>query len=894
MLQRKFAQLPVKSFTIAPGEVIGEGEGEKLIYMANKPSGVEDGCVAISMQNPHYRAYIAAQLAILTTGTHPNLALQNRYNDLIHQTPQFQSMSENQKIDILLQDTIRIKHRYPLTATDLRKIFFSFGKFHEVKAFQAYYENQGMGGLLFEQCKTDAGITPQMSIWPQIGKLNHKIKEVFMVKQDGKMVLGRTGPGTDRLLKTEVGQKFQILANPFLVIATAGISLIGFGVLTLGWKAALLARNTIDTANSDAIVETLGTKIANIRGFTSQKIETIQGTYKNGEPKIGTIVTLFPGCQDLSGKLEGGQSNHTNVVTQWDSNGIAIHIDENNNIIRTQENNTDQYEKITPDGKIEAATPEEYHTAKSVSADNIKGLGEALISCICLGDRDGIGEIGQNKVILPLDPPDGNYQYQFYGIDFGKAYENENTIVNSLTDDFYFDNPTERKKRFLNISILYDNPLSEKMKGIYLMAVLRNKLTDEDKEAIAQDFENRGDKVFADKLRSYPVSLALEYGAETGRTLSEHSQALLKEQGTKADELKMWVRNGDLWLIKKEENTYRQLAKDSTDKQKKSHYLAYADRLNEVYNIANATDKKVLAVFEKRLFLPPSQIDLLENIEKLTAKKVTVLSPDGNVLLNHLKVEPADRIPWQLEKKGEGYVLHCEATQDLGTIQDKLRSVNLNILNAVVVSKSDNRLSISLTPEAIEMLSTQLTEDKVAATRKVTNYRTKAQRDNLHTRFNVNKQELNTLSPPIELEPPTTRPKAVTSMKNYQTKNDNKNTAVLSMDTHHPITKIQADLKAHNIDKWVSVTEEKSNIAFYTQQSLHAEQLEQLCIIAIENAGKDKTIHVSESNPHADAVYAALQKALTLAIEKKQYTQENAPQIKREAPVSEVKFKFDS
>jgi hypothetical protein len=48
------------------------------------------------------------------------------------------------------------------------------------------------------------------------------------------------------------------------------------------------------------------------------------------------------------------------------------------------------------------------------------------------GDRDGMGKKGQNKAITPLDPPVDNQIYQFYGIDYGKAYVADNPVIKSL------------------------------------------------------------------------------------------------------------------------------------------------------------------------------------------------------------------------------------------------------------------------------------------------------------------------------------------------------------------------------------------------------------------------------------------------------------------------------
>ncbi|HRE31806.1 MAG TPA: hypothetical protein PLD88_07530, partial [Candidatus Berkiella sp.] len=97
---------------------------------------------------------------------------------------------------------------------------------------------------------------------------------------------------------------------------------------------------------------------------------------------------------------------------------------------------------------------------------------------------------------------------------------------------------------------------------------------------------------------------------------------------------------------------YHRLAAENP-KQKKE-YEEYAKRLTGILKIANDTDESILKTFEKRMRLTPTQIDLLDNLEKLTANNAHTLSPDGSVKLNHIRVENTDRIAWQLNKHDDG------------------------------------------------------------------------------------------------------------------------------------------------------------------------------------------------------------------------------------------------
>ena len=772
--------LPIKSFKVAPGDVVGG-----LIYIMDKPVGIEEGMIGISIANPSYQNFIKEQLASLEAGSNTNHALKRKY-DQIRNLEDYQKLTtEEDKINFLIRHKEHVKHRYPVTLSDLNKTFFKFGKLHEVKTFRAYYENVGMGGLLFSAYKDKIAVDDTKHFAAQINQFINAEKndpdkkkpqdqDVYMVKQDGELVYGRTGPGIRRILKTEIGQKFQILANPFVVGATGGMSLLAFAGATYGWRAALLSRGTISTVNSDAIVETIATKIANIRGFESQDIEKINGDYgKGGPPKIGTIVTWSAGCKDGTGRLAGGEKNKTNVMVCCDENNNHIRVDKNNKMVRAIPDPTNKGKLVyVREGK---RVPQSvYDKAMSVSEHRVSGLGESLASFICMGDRDGIGEVGQNKVFKKIDPPKGKHTLQFFGIDFGKAYEKANPIVDpkvgNLQDDFSFKNPSNRKERFLNASVLYDNPLREKMKGIYLMAALRNKLSDEQKKMIVAEYRVSGDVEFADKLAGYPKSLEVKY----------------KDQLTSN---RTWLENGDLFLIKKEENEYRMMAKkEGLPDAEKKHYLAYADRLGDIYKTAKETDDKVLNIFSKRLALTPSQIDVIDNLEKLTAKKVHILSPDGKVILNHIRVESKHRTPWQLEPSADGntFVLTCDSRNS--DILSKLKTMP-EIAGEITIQNTktnNNQVTITLDKEQFEKIATVLKEENVAKARKLTQFRTDKVKDAFDNELNGKKSEI---------IPPQEKVKAKSEVKVAQHKK-----VTIDVPLPQPKKGFWAAYKAANID----------------------------------------------------------------------------------------------
>lgn len=700
-------KLPPKSYKVAPGDVIGG-----LVYVMDKPLGIEEGMVGISIDSPGYRQFIKEQLALLQQQKNlPSPELQKRFNTFYKKNKiDFDAANEQTKIDMLMADKVHEKRRYGASWKEFKDVLFSFGKYHEMKGLQSYYVNKGMGGLLFDSYKKHCKISKKDHFAKHINKLIENDNKAVMVKQDGKMVNGGTGPGWKKILKTTTGKKLQRLVNPFVVIFTAGLSALVFGVALGLWRRHYLKNNTPTSVNADAIVESLSTKLAAIRGFTSQEIDTIEGTYKNGAPKVVTAVTWMPGCRDLSDKLAGGKDNYTSVIVAWDKHDVpykvaTIHDKEYTIRAKGKDKNgtITGYEKVDQNGKVTPATLADYQAGKLISNDAISGLGESLLSFIAMADRDGMGKMGQNKAILPLKNPQGNMTHQFFGIDFGKSYKGPNPIVNSLNDDFSFDNPEGIRERFVNYSALYDNPLREKMKGIYLLAALRGKLSDEEKEKIAAEYQAGNDPIFAEKLRQYPASVG--------------------------------GKDSDIKLIAAEKRKYLDLANDPKNTAQRDEYLQYADRLDQILTISQKTDNAILKTFNKRMHLTPTQIDLLDNIEKLTANQAHTLSPDNQVHLNHIRVERADRTQWQLQKNIDGtFNLVCENKDNLPAIAQRLSKIKDENLSKILAkaAESEGKLSIkNLSVDEINTLSKELTEQKVAQTHQLP-YRSVATRNHFH------------------------------------------------------------------------------------------------------------------------------------------------------------------
>ncbi len=779
---RHLNQLPQKSFKVAPGDVVGG-----LIYVMDKPLGIEEGMVGISIDSPAYRAYIKDFIRSLdqrrqdSNNAAPSeiKQIQNKYNGLV-KFPSFADLSLEQQemvMDLFLHhpniqsylnglpdnekkimtdfasEAFNFDPNEPLHKripvpfiTNLKKLFSK--KMHEMTRTQ--YINEGMGGLLFEQYKVHCGIRKHEPFAKQIQKLitqgNEKNKDpnlpknkVYMIKQDGELGLfGGTGPSVKKILKTTTGRKLQNLMTPKWLIPTLGLSGLYVAAVLGVRKIGYLLKNKPTTVNAEAITETIATKIASVRGCYTQDIETVKGTYEEGSPKIVTMVTWTPGCRDLTGKLMGGDAKMRNIIVAQSKKGEIIKIDKNDNLLIKREIKEGVYKYIKIDTKGNSTEysegnlkliKKEYDTAKAVSEDKIDGLGESLITYISLGDRDGIGKKGQNKAVTPAP----GKRFQFFGIDFGKAFKGENPIVGSLRDDFSFKEPVGSfprslfdDTRFVNYSIMYDNPLREKMKGVYLLAALRGLLTDPHKEKIAKEYEAT-DKAFAEKLRNHPV-----------------------------DGL-----NSDLMLIDKEITHY--LNEAAAFPEKADEFKIYIERLNDIRAIAVKTDNTILKVFEKRLKLLPSQIDILEKMEKLTAHKAHILSSDGKVILNHIQVKNKNRIPWQFDDHGN--LVSGPITRDLGAVIQKFTTLTENLSrHAKTLNPKDADLesllahlkSVKFTEAGIKIpkltdkqqaaFSKYITEESIAIIQDLPEYRNDTKRKAFHDRLKALNSSKNTVS----------------------------------------------------------------------------------------------------------------------------------------------------
>jgi len=686
--KKHLSQLPQKSFAVAPGDIVGG-----LIHIMDKPIGIEEGMVGISVDSQPYIEFINKRLNSFTSkkvNKFTNKPLKNRFEQLLQEKnmthAQFDMLSSSQKISMLIHDQVH-------QTIDVNS--------------EMQLQNVGLGGLLFKEYKKFIGVKPNDKFFKEIEKFNQTKNKVYMVKQDSPMVLGGSGPTIKNINKTKTAKKRE---EKF---SKSNLGLLSFvpKAVVLAQRAFYLAKGSSININKDVIKETMATKIANLRGMPSQEIDVIKGTYADNSIKYCNIVTWTEGLKDLTGHLRGSASNDGSVCVALGKNNQPLKMNRNQEIIEAvTRNNHTVYQKYTQDMPTPQLCSEAEYTdqdAVFLSDHNIEGLGESLLTMLNMGDRDGIGKSGQNKGIRPLLDSQGQVvpgKFQFFGIDFGKAYDGENKLLNGLQDDFSFDNNAkDANKSFVNYSNLYDNPLIEKMKGAYLLATLRGKLSLDAQQAIAQDYANRGDINFANKLTSYIASVNAQV-----------KDAIADDNSSNKSNF------DDISLIQHEQQKYLAMANQALNKKDKKHYLALASSLEDIANISQQSDNKILDTFKKRISLLPEQIEILDNMEKLTAHQAYTHTPDGTVQLNHIRVEQNDRTPWQLEKNvhNKNYTLYCDTSDNkvIQAVKTKLASAQKSgLIPATLTLAPNNGIRFeNVTPFMLSELTNLLTEDKVA------------------------------------------------------------------------------------------------------------------------------------------------------------------------------------
>lgn len=448
----------------------------------------------------------------------------------------------------------------------------------------------------------------------------------------------------------------------------------------LRWLAAaiysIFRTRPRDEENMNATREVMATEIAAKWGMKTHQQALCESSYSDGHIKFSTISTwennftpLTNEQEDLDDEdskfgivIKGGDYNYGNYIAEPDTTG--------------------QYR----------------------SYNKIKNLGEHLALAIVLADTDHISSTGRNKgKIRCKDSTDANELYELFYIDMGQSLRRlENPLLKYVQDDFSLNLPASSK--FKNFSVFSDTPLSEKMRGIYRLHKLRtgnmppDYILDEydplfkaELGAIEEDADlevfDRYETLFNERYNTGKKTAAAykEYLKQIQRAKRNHPQdtrkLLIKFNADKiltVEEANLPGNINDvqvLEILNKCQKRFKDFIQHYNLNAVK--YKTYAQQVLSVRNTYLNDTKTLLKIFAARKELSPSELDFLDNMEKLSAVKIdktsagtaritsasSIRSPDGSVILNHLRVEPGKRIIWQLQrpvdKEGE-YILSTQ------------------------------------------------------------------------------------------------------------------------------------------------------------------------------------------------------------------------------------------
>jgi hypothetical protein len=240
-------------------------------------------------------------------------------------------------------------------------------------------------------------------------------------------------------------------------------------------------------------------------------------------------------------------------------------------------------------------------------SDNNVNLGPHAAMMILLGDNDTIGSQGQNK---------GRKGNQLFGLDFGHAFRDKpNPLIKHLRTDLGFNGNSS----FKNMGTMFhDTELSERMQGMFYLYKMMG--------------ENNRKEFF---------------GEETSLE-RKNIEAAIVAYGEKYSDFRVKmgeIKDGSLI------ETFNQYQENMTEPE---HKLAVKDAKETV----TASLREMSSLMGARMQLSPDEVDLLQNLERLSSK-TTQVSKDGKVLLNHLQVaDPKHgRVEWNMTKADGRMVL---------------------------------------------------------------------------------------------------------------------------------------------------------------------------------------------------------------------------------------------
>jgi len=387
--------------------------------------------------------------------------------------------------------------------------------------------------------------------------------------------------------------------------------------------------------NINGILECVASQVARAYGMQAQDQSVTYSTYVDGFPKILPTAVMVK-LEDFKYRLAGSKHHNKYLVKlQRDKEGKIV---------------------LNPNGtpaflKLECSNNQSY----AISDNSIIDLPLFLALILQIGDPDKVGSMGQNMA---------NVLNRLFGFDFGHAHRG-NHIIETLEDDFTFVQPSG-KDCVKNISVFYDNTLSQKMQGMFLLYQMST--------------EETLNEIFTTAERMNICNAILKY---------KNIYPLFSEIISK-------IKPGS------EENIFDQeyeklIAKAndlSIDSKSQDEYLLYASKVKEARKAAVYARVDMLNIFKRRMQLEPKLLDLIDQLE-LFCSETTMLSNDKKVLLHHIRRKPhAKRNIWQVENS-DGDLILTASLSNPNQFTAYLSSLNLKSCSFEKTASGEYRLTCS-------------------------------------------------------------------------------------------------------------------------------------------------------------------------------------------------------
>jgi len=400
-------------------------------------------------------------------------------------------------------------------------------------------------------------------------------------------------------------------------------------LIVRGWK--LYKTGKVYDLNFAAVREVLGNDMARAYGIKTQTQFLYPGQFEDSTKLLLTTGLWVKGAKDLGG-----------------TNGDCLAGDKGDNKYLVK--------------KVKMP----FQNISYLSDNSVKNLADKICLLLTQYDWDAIGSKAQNKLRL------GD---EFIGIDFGKAYEENDDLVKYIGPYFQINHP---KCQFKNFSIFYDSTLSEKLKGIIKLIKWKGDISNIDRrilDSYGTDFVQELDQIVE----------------KTDEIIFDDYLKCFKDIGANLD-------------------------KDSLNAKICEHIITQIENTKKkAINSRNAFIDK----FQHYLQITQPEVNLLENLEKvmLGSDQTSLRSPDETVLLHHVRMKINIVEEWDINPSYfKQHRLRAKLREDKYS-ETAFKNISQWILkdseNLVTINCINNYIVFTFNPSDLSKICQLFSEEKI-------------------------------------------------------------------------------------------------------------------------------------------------------------------------------------